>query len=71
MNTLFSTIIVQSVIDMSIIVVNSFFNRIAVVMRTVILIPICSAHVVKLMTRKSAFMYSNYKVSTTDIFPYP
>lgn len=50
MSTLFSTITVQSVIDMSIIVVNSSLDRIAIVMRNVILIPVCSAHVVKLMT---------------------
>lgn len=50
MNTLFSTIIVQSVIDMSIIDVNSSYNQIAVVMGNVILIPVCSAHVVKIMT---------------------
>lgn len=50
MNTLFSTVMVQSVIDMSVIYVNSSFDRIAVVMRNAILIPICSAHVVKLMT---------------------
>lgn len=71
MNTLFSTIMVQSVIDMSIIDVNSSFDWIVAAMRNDILIPLCSAHVVKLMTWKSAFMYSNYKVSTADIFPYP
>lgn len=71
MNTLFSTIIVHSVIDMSIIDVNSSFDQIAVVMGNVILIHICSAHLVKLMTWKSAFIYSNYKVSRTHIFPYP
>lgn len=70
MNTLFSTIIIQSVIDMSIIDVNSSFDQAAVVTRNVILNPVCSAHVVKLMTWKSAFIYSNYKVSRTDIFPY-
>lgn len=71
MNTLFSTIIVQSVIDMSIIDVNSSYNQIAVVMGNVILIPVCSAHVVKIMTWKSKFIYSNYKVSRTDTVPCP
>lgn len=71
MKTLFSAIIVQSVIDMSIIDVNSSFDRIAVVMRNDILIPIYSANVLKLMTWKSTFKDSNYKVSTKDIFPYP
>lgn len=64
-------IILQSVIDMSIIDVNSSLDQIAVVMGNVILIPICSAHVVKLMTWKSVFICSNYKVSKPDIFPYP
>lgn len=50
MSTLFSTIIVQGVIDMSIIDVNSSFDQTAVGMRRIILISICSAHVVKLMT---------------------
>lgn len=49
MSTLFSTIMVQSVIDMNIIDVNSSLDRIAVVMRNVVLMPLCSAHVVKLM----------------------
>lgn len=50
MSTLFSTIMVQSVIDMNLIDVNSSLDRIAVVMRNVVLILVCSAHVVKLMT---------------------
>lgn len=49
MSTLFSTIMVQSVIDMNIIDVNSSLDRIAVVMRNVVLMPLCSAHVVKRM----------------------
>lgn len=70
MNTLFSAITVQSVTDMSIIDVTSSFDQIVVVVGNVILISICSAHVVKLMTWKSAFIYSNYKVSRIGIFPY-
>lgn len=50
MSTLFSTIMVQSVTDMNLIDVNSSLDRIAVVMRNVVLILMCSAHVVKLMT---------------------
>lgn len=67
MSTLFSTIMVQSVIDMNLTDVNSSLDRIAVVMRNVVLIPVCSAHVVKLMTWMFAFIYCNYK-SVQQIF---